>query len=116
VRPVGFTTTVSVVAFPPSTKPGIGLLDLDQKRLQTASPASGTLFDVTDFVGSPIELVVTPDGAHIYLAQSPLGSLVPVSLDPFDTSANRFTGSSLYEFKQGDLASVPMIIHSHLRS
>ena len=81
--------------------------------LATASPASATLVDLTDFVGSPEQLVMTPDGAQLYFSKQPQRlATAPCTLDLFDTAADGITGRSIYEFKNQATTAAPMIIRS----
>jgi hypothetical protein len=84
--------------------------------LITASPATRALVDLTDFIGSPRQMVMTPDGAQIYLAKQPSDTPAPVTLDLFNTSTNSLTGRSIFEFKHAAPLAIPMIIRSHSRS
>jgi DNA-binding beta-propeller fold protein YncE len=80
--------------------------------LTTASPATPALLDLTDFVGSPGQMVMTPDGAQIYFAKQPSDTPAPVTLDVFDTLTNSLTGRSIFEFKHSAPLATPMIIRS----
>jgi DNA-binding beta-propeller fold protein YncE len=80
--------------------------------LITASPASRTLVELTDFVGSPGHMAMTPDGAHIYLVKQPSDTPAPTTLDVFDTRTNSLTERSIFEFKHAAPLQIPMIIRS----